>query len=152
MFLGISVCLMEMTVKSVDKELVFWKVILCMNDDEILLSWNKFNKKYIFQFFGFIMLLWGDIETLSNKSKFNKNRRAIWIVMFHFTITIFLIKYFVVFRVLKAQPEVNGGPICRTNDSQLELNNVQREKNLEKNGLQKNGLPTRKFNIWNCIL
>ena len=72
--------------------------------------------------------------------------------MFHFTITILLIKYFVVFRVLKAQPEVNGGPICRTTDSQLELNNVQREKNLEKNGLQKNGLPTRKFNIWNCIL
>ncbi len=52
--------------------------------------------------------------------------------MFHFTITILLIKYFVVFRVLKAQPEVNGGPICRTTDSQLELNNVQREKKSRK--------------------
>jgi hypothetical protein len=69
------------------------------------------------------------IETLR---KLSKNRRTIWIVMFHFTITIFLIKYFVVFRVLKAQPEVNGGPICRTTDSQLELNNVQREKKISK--------------------
>ncbi len=81
-------------------------------------------KIYNLQTFGLNILRKG-IETLR---KFNKNRRTIWIVMFHFTITILLIKYFVVFRVLKAQPEVNGGPICRTTDSQLELNNVQREK------------------------
>jgi len=90
-------------------------------------------KMYNLQTFGLNISRKG-IETLR---KFSKNRRTIWIVMFHFTITILLIKYFVVFRVLKAQPEVNGGPICRTNDSQLELNNVQREKKSRKNGLQK---------------